>query len=1125
MAASTQPSAEEALRVALIARGDDATEIDDTIHAIRSDPNRYRERTCVRGAFARALLAPSRSQPFVPVGPSILSQSQGQQAAVNVDVSSLTEHQHYWPLGPPVKQDAPTSHAFSKVCVDHTLSRFRVGSEEEKAVCLIYAHLMYESKPSPPCKEIPAEYAEGAAQMRGPFFTVRNFDLEPPLKGSHKEILIVGSTQLSKTPEAGASGWAGFFVDGCVPIFGVRNKGGAETGSRDMAGGIEKLNKRIKEIFEHEVGAGNIGLPLEDYRKFILHPRRTSFGEQIEFDPNSLTLARPQALIICMNPNQVKNLIGVRAASEGLLEIMKGNTRHPYPPKCHDPYAPFDDGANRPVARVWFILDEDDLNRSNNGSATERLQFDAPPDVLRRLEKGLGALVQAGAAASAAAAGSSQDPVTIETDDEPLLDEEEDVPAADGRTETRSGEVDEDRMRNEFRNQMDATGVRSAVRGVVALTATPSACGHDLSETASRVQHDIHCMAHPSNYVGYSFTKAEYAERTILHEPVPDRKQIIAIKKAPIYEAVLKKHDWWDNELNEPMPPFKRRADGAITVKKADLDDIEEGGDKSSREIAEIVDRTQRESSRRGDKVLESDGVGIALMLASMSTVPGEQERRALIISNYTKNDQQKMQLARHILEGDLMYEDGSKLPERCVCDLFVIILDHKNLRIMWRGASGSGVSDDVYIAPDHDSLTVLTAIRDASPELNNGCRSADRRSHDEPHVEDLYEGRVKMFRSRFININHAYTALLLYAHRRRQSGRPFKLKSIALAGDLGGRGINYKPHGFRGDTHDTWIIPPHHGYLTDMFFMFDAVVNRQITTHGEYILQAIGRLCTLVDDEMLARMATTPPRLFTSYSCYSIIRTFALGVQQWVQVMSTKQHNESIKDALVRSIRTEPERFRELWMIYVVPHTDPRWAKKELWVRTSRLMRADKMVGESVRAAPSMPAPPISGGGGHGIQHNPDNDRQKRIRSAMSKAEADIAAGGDDEDDEEEEEPQPRVSRRRLARPANREQMNEKFRACYSSHPDHAHTACGKPMPRFNDMIYTKWDADNVAYYPARVIDIEWVSGRFEYDIAFTTQDDYSPVPPDAQKHADVRPLSLTMMPDWSYDDPTPSS
>ena len=37
-------------------------------------------------------------------------------------------------------------------------------------------------------------------------------------------------------------------------------------------------------------------------------------------------------------------------------------------------------------------------------------------------------------------------------------------------------------MRNEFRTQMETTGVRSAVRGVVALTATPAACGHDDNE-------------------------------------------------------------------------------------------------------------------------------------------------------------------------------------------------------------------------------------------------------------------------------------------------------------------------------------------------------------------------------------------------------------------------------------------------------------------------------------------------------------------------------------------------------------------------------------------------------------------------------------------------------------------
>lgn len=46
-------------------------------------------------------------------------------------------------------------------------------------------------------------------------------------------------------------------------------------------------------------------------------------------------------------------------AQSGLFDIMKGSTNHPYPPKCHDPYAPFDHGANRKLSRLYFILDED----------------------------------------------------------------------------------------------------------------------------------------------------------------------------------------------------------------------------------------------------------------------------------------------------------------------------------------------------------------------------------------------------------------------------------------------------------------------------------------------------------------------------------------------------------------------------------------------------------------------------------------------------------------------------------------------------------------------------------------------------------------------------------------------
>ena len=99
--------------------------------------------------------------------------------------------------------------------------------------------------------------------------------------------------------------------------------------------------------------------------KFKLHPRRTSNQEFVEFDENTRLLSRPQVLIMCMNPGQVKNLIGEAkgkqanaGALRGLIDIMKGETLHPYPPKCHNAYKPFDEGVNRPVARVYFVLDE-----------------------------------------------------------------------------------------------------------------------------------------------------------------------------------------------------------------------------------------------------------------------------------------------------------------------------------------------------------------------------------------------------------------------------------------------------------------------------------------------------------------------------------------------------------------------------------------------------------------------------------------------------------------------------------------------------------------------------------------------------------------------------------------------
>ena len=275
-------------------------------------------------------------------------------------------------------------------------------------------------------------------------------------------------------------------------------------------------------------------------------------------------------------------------------------------------------------------------------------------------------------------------------------------------------------------------------------------------------------------------------------------------------------------------------------------------------------------------------------------------------------------------------------------------------------------------------------------------------------------------------------------------------------------RGVNFKPHGKQADARtDEWIIPKHDGYLTDMFFMFDAVKNRQITTHGEYTLQAIGRLCGLTTDECLARMATTPPRLWTSHSCYGVIRTFALGVQQWVEAMKSKAADESIKDAVVRLIKSDPQRFAALHMVYALPTTDPRWSNKQLWVRTSRLMRADKAVGEGIRSAPRMPAPT----GDFGIRHNPDRDKAERVERLTREAE-----------DE----------RREL------EKMYEDANAAAEG------TEAEGKMPRIGQTIWKAWYPSNPVYYPARVTALvrnENDEGRFpvSYTVEFLVDEDYN--------------------------------
>ena len=127
-----------------------------------------------------------------------------------------------------------------------------------------------------------------------------------------------------------------------------------------------------------------------------------------------------------------------------------------------------------------------DLNRSNTSSVTERLQFDAPPEVKRRLEAGLKKRSTSPSAASA-----STSVVELDGSDDELAEPEDDA----GDDGAAAAEAAEARDRAAFKHEM--TGVRSAVRGVVALTATPAACGHDIQKDASQVKHHICVMEHP----------------------------------------------------------------------------------------------------------------------------------------------------------------------------------------------------------------------------------------------------------------------------------------------------------------------------------------------------------------------------------------------------------------------------------------------------------------------------------------------------------------------------------------------------------------------------------------------------------------------------------------------------
>ena len=210
----------------LVAQGQPDFVANAIVDGVAATPEKYKGAKTALGVYARKYIVHSAASlalvPYAPPAAPPPPPGRTASSAVPVDVTKLSEHPHFKPLGPEVYPQAPAEHKFSHLRVDHTISGFAVGSEEEKAVRLLYMHLQYETK-SLPCAEVPASHGGGRpAGARGPFYTTRQHDHTPPASNlAHPEVLIYGVTQLSKTPEACVAGWCATFVDGCLVVQGA----------------------------------------------------------------------------------------------------------------------------------------------------------------------------------------------------------------------------------------------------------------------------------------------------------------------------------------------------------------------------------------------------------------------------------------------------------------------------------------------------------------------------------------------------------------------------------------------------------------------------------------------------------------------------------------------------------------------------------------------------------------------------------------------------------------------------------------------------------------------------------------------------------------------------------------
>ena len=379
---------------------------------------------------------------------------------------------------------------------------------------------------------------------------------------------------------------------------------------------------------------------------------------------------------------------------------------------------------------------------------------------------------------------------------------------------------------------------------------------------------DVHVITlrPPPNYIGFRTAWLEqlgYINRFIDTESLPSRNSRKRATKTQLYETYFKLLGFW---ADGPILPFYCDSRGYIAVKKKELDN-----DPDAFEAWKMVDDAYRVTVADGQSFKVVDGDNAQRMLDDMMQDVASPYRHALIMSNLTKTDVGKLQARNAIMKWPC-FEQG----------LLIIEYSYKYLRVTWNKGAHSWSTIEQALNPEGQE-----GITDKDLRLFMGIDTDVRKSRprgeedeNEPVLANGAETAKTEFKSSWTNINHMYSFLERY---RRIINRP--IRTVCLAGEIGGRGVRYK-----GVKHE--------GILTDMFLSFDVSKKKQIALHGETLIQYAGRLCGIYDIKAYPNVAGVPEvKLWIPDDCLQVLMRNLAFITDFVQMMAQRRPDETYID------------------------------------------------------------------------------------------------------------------------------------------------------------------------------------------------------------------------------------